>query len=522
MLNPDIGIQKISLEKSTNDYLNKSEICLFQFSNLKNKAMLALSEINSFNYDLSTTDQNELKTNLKSPLSEPEKSRYIKNANIDIPSSENLLKEDFKRDFLNNYDDSYAKFCGLNKEKFSGIYFSKRYTPNINEFGDINVSIRNILEELDNYSDSKKLKIKRRSHKRNRMKKKINGHNLNLTQNKSKNLFKVQQIDKIKDNNKSIIENLNNILNNNDQEKDKEETKKNMQSNIPLVENKKDIENNQNINVNKKGKSLLNIKKHLKNISIPGIEKSQQNTEDNNNLSNSISEKISQQNFDSKNSEVNNNCINNENNIKNNEQIISGNIEKQPITKNQNYLSNSFLKPILQSSNNNDDNNIFNFSSSMIQNLNKSTLNKSANVISNRQAITPYINNNNSNNNTFNMSLNNNLNINTPLNRPILSPINYSPNFGNILSPNIYHYNKSNISSPFLENNNSPFNNNIFDDNFIFNNMNTNSFFFGNNNDNFAENINKKNKNNDNKNGNNDDINNSLNNIKDKDDDNNN
>ena len=108
MINPDLNIRNTSLKESSNDYLNKSEISLFKFSNLKNKAIITLSDYNSFNYDLSSTDQNELKNSIKSPLSEPKKSRYIiKNANIDIQSSEKLLKEGYKEDFLNNNDDSY-------------------------------------------------------------------------------------------------------------------------------------------------------------------------------------------------------------------------------------------------------------------------------------------------------------------------------------------------------------------------------------------------------------------------------
>ena len=222
---------------------------------------------------MSSTDQNELKNSIKSPLSEPKKSRYIiKNSNIDIQSSEKLLKEDFKADFLNNYDDSYSKFCGLNKEKFTEIYLNNNYIPTINEFGDINVSIRSILDELDNYSDSKKLKIKRRFHRRNRKKKKIKAQKVNLPQNKFRNIFKVQQIDKTIEDNESIIENSNNKLNNNGQGKDKEEIN-NTQSSNSLMENLKDNIKNENLNGNKKGKTLLNIKKNLKNISIPGLGK---------------------------------------------------------------------------------------------------------------------------------------------------------------------------------------------------------------------------------------------------------
>ena len=72
---------------------------------------------------------------------------------------------------------------------------NNNYTPKINEFGDINVSIKSILDELDNYSDSKKLKIKRRSHKKNRKIKaiKVQNVNVNLPQNKFRNISKFNE-----------------------------------------------------------------------------------------------------------------------------------------------------------------------------------------------------------------------------------------------------------------------------------------------------------------------------------------
>ena len=70
---------------------------------LNNRLNLALSQNNSVNYDFPIKDQNELKNRFKSLIIESNKSRYIKNVNINIPSLEKLLKEDFKNDFI--YDD---------------------------------------------------------------------------------------------------------------------------------------------------------------------------------------------------------------------------------------------------------------------------------------------------------------------------------------------------------------------------------------------------------------------------------
>ena len=71
---------------------------------LKNRLNLTLFQNNSFIYDFPINDQNEMNNRFKSPIIESNKSRYIKYVNINIPSSEKLLKEDFKNDFINNYN----------------------------------------------------------------------------------------------------------------------------------------------------------------------------------------------------------------------------------------------------------------------------------------------------------------------------------------------------------------------------------------------------------------------------------
>ena len=509
MLNPDISNQNTSLKTSSNDLLNKSEICLFNFSKLKSRLNLTLSQNNSFNYVFSENEQNGLKNKFNKQIIESDRNRYIKKVNIEFPSSEKLLKEEFKNDILNNYDDSFAKYCGLDKVLFSELYINNRYNPTINEFGDINISINKIANVLKKYSHTKKIRITRRMRKRKKIKK-------NLAQNKYKKLFKINKIYKEKEESSDIKpEKIKNKLNNNCFDNDKEEINNDLKNIQSLVDRKNDDENYININEHQKTKTLFNIKKNLKNIMIPGKGNSQININENNNISNSISEKqndIIKSNIDSENI-INQNKFNFN---KNKEKIISGNEKNLPSNAKENILSNQSFKQILKSSNSINNNNIFNFPSSIIQNDFKSPKNKSAYEIMGRQAITPF----NKNNFSLNMSLKDNSNNNnTPSNRPILSPMNFNPgldNINNILSPNIYEYPKDKISSPFFVNA-SPFNNNNFNDQFLFNNINNSSFLFGNNsennNDNSSEELFNNNKTKDQIN--NDDINKNINDYND-------
>ena len=493
MLNPDISNQNTSLKTSSNDLLNKSEICLFNFSKLKSRLNLTLSQNNSFNYVFSENEQNGLKNKFNKQIIESDRNRYIKKVNIEFPSSEKLIKEEFKNDILNNYDDSFAKYCGLDKVLFSELYINNRYNPTINEFGDINISINKIANVLKKYSHTKKIRITRRMRKRKKIKK-------NLAQNKYKKLFKINKIYKEKEESSDIKpEKIKNKLNNNCFDNDKEEINNDLKNIQSLVDRKNDDENYININEHQKTKTLFNIKKNLKNIMIPGKGNSQININENNNISNSISEKqndIIKSNIDSENI-INQNKFNFN---KNKEKIISGNEKNLPSNAKENILSNQSFKQILKSSNSINNNNIF----------------KSAYEIMGRQAITPF----NKNNFSLNMSLKDNSNNNnTPSNRPILSPMNFNPgldNINNILSPNIYEYPKDKISSPFFVNA-SPFNNNNFNDQFLFNNINNSSFLFGNNsennNDNSSEELFNNNKTKDQIN--NDDINKNINDYND-------
>ena len=453
MLNPQLLSQDTTPEKPLFDILEENNLCLFNFSNLKSKGKLQLSDYNSFNFDFSKNERNFAKINTSNHIKEEDNLRYIKNINIDLPS----IKDEEKNKILNDYDDSFVKFCGISKKQFSEIYLSNlKFNPSLNEFGDIMICIKGIIDLIKTFSESKRLKIKR-----NRPKKKVKIDN--------KNLFKILQTEKKEDKNNSESEEKNSVDKNeiSEQNNDIENA-----SNI-IINIKNDEKNGQNLENKEKqnnNKTLFNIKKKLKNIVIPKTDSEQ------------ISKNLSNSSIESKkdlNSTYNNINLNNDNSFNINIYDVkktnsSGIIRHLPLFSCKN-LSNQSLKSNIQNSNN-----IFNFSSNAIQNF-VDNPDKNKNEIPSKHLLTPNLNSNNN----LNSSLNNNLN--TPKSRPILSPLNLSPGTNNnILSPNLNHF--SNLLSPIIPNN-SPFNiNNMFNDCFNFNNANTTSFIFGNN-DNIKKNI---------------------------------
>ena len=453
MLNPQLLSQDTTPEKPLFDILEENNLCLFNFSNLKSKGKLQLSDFNSFNFVFSKNERNFAKINTSNHIKEEDNLRYIKNINIDLPS----IKEEEKNKILNDYDDSFVKFCGISKKQFSEIYLSNlKFNPSLNEFGDIMICIKGIIDLIKTFSESKRLKIKR-----NRPKKKVKIDN--------KNIFKILQTEKKEDKNNSESEEKNSVDKNeiSEQNNDFENA-----SNI-IINIKNDEKNGQNLENKEKqnnNKTLFNIKKKLKNIVIPKTDSEQ------------ISKNLSNSSIESKkdlNSTYNNINLNNDNSFNINIYDVkktnsSGIIRHLPLFSCKN-LSNQSLKSNMQNSNN-----IFNFSSNAIQNL-VDNPDKNKNEIPSKHLLTPNLNSNNN----LNSSLNNNLN--TPKSRPILSPLNLSPGTNNnILSPNLNHF--SNLLSPIIPNN-SPFNiNNMFNDCFNFNNANTTSFIFGNN-DNIKKNI---------------------------------
>ena len=119
MSNPDIPKQDRQQINSLNDYLINNKVCLFNFSKIKSQRKLTLSHFNTFNYDLSGNELYYTKNDKINPISEVENNRYIKNINIEIPSSEKLSNEEYKTSFINEYDESFPSFCGLNKDQFT-------------------------------------------------------------------------------------------------------------------------------------------------------------------------------------------------------------------------------------------------------------------------------------------------------------------------------------------------------------------------------------------------------------------
>ena len=237
------------MKNSINEFSNKNDLFLFKFSNLKSRINLSLSQNNSFCYDLSKIEVNESKNARKETLNERNISRYIKKVNIDIPSSKKLLIKRYRDEFLQSYDDSFSYFCGISKDQFIKVYINQQYKPTLSEFGNITLSINSILQVLNSFSDSKKLKITRRLRRKRRMKKNIKYKNKNTALDKSR-IFNITKEKKAKS---SKNENLYDELNY-------------RENASPILNIKNDSENQKG---NKKEKTLISIKKVLKNISIP-------------------------------------------------------------------------------------------------------------------------------------------------------------------------------------------------------------------------------------------------------------
>ena len=210
MRNQNIYLQNEFINSSYDKI--KNEICLFKFSNLKSTKSVTLSQYNYFNYNFIPSEQKKkAENNLSNPSNKIYRNnKYIKKVNIDIPSTKFLLKEEFKNDFLKNYDDSFAKFCGLSKDIVLKIYNNKN-TPSFDEFGNININNKIILDILKIYSDSEKIKITRRQYK-NRIKKKIKIKEANSSPNKLKNKFENKQKFKAKESNKTELKKIKNYI----------------------------------------------------------------------------------------------------------------------------------------------------------------------------------------------------------------------------------------------------------------------------------------------------------------------
>ena len=244
MSEKDTVKEKSKKNISNKDSTSKTNIVLFKLENLKRNAKVNTSEYNIFNYDFATKSLFELNPSIGN--FKKKESEYIiqnisvnsmKYINIDIPSSERLFQENFYKEFIEDYDSSFANFCEIDKELFIKAFCQKKYMPQIDKFGNINISIKNLLEVLKNYSQFLKLKIKRRFTKKYKKKKLFKTlKNVDLDnikrQNSAKNKLKMLSlkknlkisVKKFNNNNSSEKENIqngninlntsNNLLNN--------------------------------------------------------------------------------------------------------------------------------------------------------------------------------------------------------------------------------------------------------------------------------------------------------------------
>lgn len=474
MSNKDINNHDIYKKNIELNLSMKETMHLFSLNLLKSKSKRTLTEYyNSFHYVFPKDykpNNNKIKdssiNNRKISLIEGDNNSSLKTLNIDIPTADRLSKENFKNDFMNDYENSFAFYCGINKAQFEDIYVKNRYIPIINEFGDITISIKNIVDLLKTYSIN--TKVGRKILKRNRIKKifktqKKKG-NLEKTK-KNRFLFQVKKTESI--NKKNINNNKVNLV-----DMKKLETM-NKNSLINEMEKMDDIKKeNHNTNIRPSGFGINYIKHKLiqnkGNILIPKIsnQRFQLNKGSFNNLNNSS---IGIGHVPKPNLNLSNNSFFNYNKLSNdgNKKLITNNISNNPVLGFSTIPDN---KQNISPSNNN----IFNFSKINIQN------------IQNRNYGNSGVSNTNLNNNILpNNMINNNMNYHSQINNQLLSPqltnILLSPKIflNDILSPYSPYAPNSNISTPRII---SPsFNNNIFQDPFSHNNINGNAFFFGNN-----------------------------------------
>ena len=248
-----------------------SNVCLFNFSKIKSEHTFRISEYNTFYYDFSEYESIIVKESKELSKNEETQPHYIKKVLMNIPSNEKLKEENFRNEFFNSYENSFANFCGLDENLFKEIYEKNKYIPKINQVGDIIINIDNIIKNLKSYSGSKHLKIKRRRYKNHlyftKSKESYNKFNrqksskiFNISKNQSKNISK----------DVSLKENILNEKNGNDIKSNKSSSKGSDGKDKENISYQNNIsENNSKSNENKSSdKILLNIKKNLKNISI--------------------------------------------------------------------------------------------------------------------------------------------------------------------------------------------------------------------------------------------------------------
>lgn len=405
------------------------KICLFNFSKIRSSNSFKLSDFNSFKFNFLNKKSDIQNIKYKNAQKKKQGDHYIKKININIPSSEKLREEKFKNDFLSDYDSSFANFCEISKDMFTEIYIKNQYIPTLDELGDINISLGNISTQLNNFSDSKLLKIIRKIRNPKLKKGSKNGNKSSLVNKR----FKI--ISNIDINNK--VDNIIPLDEMNNKVRIKKKIKIKKFKNVSSKKNIKEKNTSFNIfNNNKenepKDKSLLNIKRKLKNIQIP--KKSEVSTDIKFPIDFISTREIEHQ-FTGNNPESNMS-----NDIKNNNFIFS-NVNNISDNGNLNKEINAGIANLNEDNNNNKSSNIndFKFSANSkgnnIFNFSTNLINESNNLFKmNTPVYTPY-------NNT---SLYDNNNLLSPM---FLSPErNYS-----MLSKNFFINTPSNINNVFDE-----------------------------------------------------------------------
>ena len=94
-------------------------------------------------------------------LIDEENNSSLKTLNLEVSSSHRLSQMEFQNDFLKEFDNSFARYCGLNKEQYENIYIKSNYTPKIDNFGNIKINIKNIIKVLNEFPTEDKMNNKK-------------------------------------------------------------------------------------------------------------------------------------------------------------------------------------------------------------------------------------------------------------------------------------------------------------------------------------------------------------------------
>ena len=132
MSNKDTTNENEEKKQSHQDIFQKDEMRLFSYELLKSKKMFTVLKMNSFNYDFldekddlnSEKDMNEPKMKINNrtiSLIDEENNSSLKTLNLEVSSSHRLSQMEFQNDFLKEFDNSFARYCGLNKEQYENI-----------------------------------------------------------------------------------------------------------------------------------------------------------------------------------------------------------------------------------------------------------------------------------------------------------------------------------------------------------------------------------------------------------------